>query len=356
METKNNVLYIRIIKDLKNTVTQVGENDTRKGVGGQKKYYDQKFGKYLGYSSGAQVKRSIIERLLAGIGAVKSPLDFVLKYTKKSDKLQEDVVVATCNPLHYDMLLGGFMNVAAATTPIKRRSPFSISALIPTHPLLATFYSELGTVDRSDGINNRIIIKDEKGNELSPTEVQEKLATEDGQRVANFRKLIAPTGRISGIYEVNLAIDLDTLFKVSLREFEPELSATVEAELRADGWKEGKNKYGPCLVAPKRYKEKVIANLANALIDFRITSNQSRNFSPMPTLAVVVSTSAQKVSKTIFGKRVDADTAELTYREVEGAATFLTDLFGQYVVVETEVDAEEQAAAYITEALERACL
>ena len=59
---------------------------------------------------------------------------------------------------------------------IKRRSPLSISAMRPIHPLLAGLPKENLSFDRSNTSNiNEIIVRDTNGNVLSKEEVAEML-------------------------------------------------------------------------------------------------------------------------------------------------------------------------------------
>lgn len=76
-------------------------------------------------------------------------------------------------------------------------------------------------------------------------------------------------------------------------------------KLKKNGWKETHNVFGECLVCPKERREAIIPALAKALINWRITSNQSRTFSLMETLAIAVSTNANKIAASIRGKLIE---------------------------------------------------
>ncbi|WP_197086587.1 hypothetical protein [Sphingobacterium sp. IITKGP-BTPF85] len=73
---------------------------------------------------------------------------------------------------------------------------------------------------------------------------------------------------------------------------------TIE-KLKSEGWFESKNVFGDCLVAPKELREKLVKALANAIINWRITSNQSRTFSLMDTLAISISDNANLIAGSI---------------------------------------------------------
>ena len=66
--------------------------------------------------------------------------------------------------------------------------------------------------------------------------------------------------------------------------------------------KESKNAFGSCLICPKKKRNEVINALAKGIINWRITSNQSRTFSLMETLAISISDNANKVASAIRAK------------------------------------------------------
>lgn len=95
-----NTIYIRTLKKAEHTVFGVED--------GQKRYYDQQFGKYIPYSSGQQIKRSILDKLSSTLNEKPSPTTFVFDISKKNE-LGEGEVYGTCNPTYADQLLGGWM-------------------------------------------------------------------------------------------------------------------------------------------------------------------------------------------------------------------------------------------------------
>ncbi|MFX7506721.1 hypothetical protein ABTJ37_20625, partial [Acinetobacter baumannii] len=76
-------------------------------------------------------------------------------------------------------------------------------------------------------------------------------------------------------------------------------------KLRNEGWIEGKNIFGNCLICPKEKREEIIKSLAYALINWRITSNQARTFSLMETVALAISDNANQISYAIRGELRD---------------------------------------------------
>ena len=98
---------------------------------------------------------------------------------------------------------------------------------------------------------------------------------------------------------------------------------------------------------PKEEREKVIPALANALLNWRITSNQARTFSLMETLAVAVSDNANKLAGTIRAKLIEdgeKPKAKPIIDETAGADVYVTLPCSGYVVTVNEsADALEKA-------------
>lgn len=92
---------------------------------GQKVYWDPVFSCWVPYSSGQQVKRSILDTINSELLAEPSPVTFVFDVNNKGG-LGEGEVLSLCDPLYYDQLLGGWMKAAkgGAERTLKRRSPF----------------------------------------------------------------------------------------------------------------------------------------------------------------------------------------------------------------------------------------
>ncbi|MCB0655650.1 MAG: hypothetical protein KDC57_05905 [Saprospiraceae bacterium] len=338
-----NTIYVRTLKHAEHTVFCVAD--------GQKRYFDPQFGIPVPYSSGQQVKRSIMDSLNGALNTPGSPTTFY--WDVKKGELSEGEVAGTCNPAHADQLLGGWMYAAKGgkERTLKRRSPLSISAMRALHPKLAGTTSENMTFDRSDRPNNNIIVRDDKGNVLSDEEIQEVLSGKDRSLT---RKWIPGSNRAAGLFVMDIAIDLRRLFSVNLNLFEPEITHDVETELRENGWVESENVFGPCLVAPKVVRDKLILALADAILNWKIASNQSRTFSLMETLAVTVSDNANKVASSIRAKLVgDGEKVmPIIEEELDGVKTFVSLPAAGYVLTTQEkATAQDEARAYLIEQL-----
>ena len=84
--------------------------------------------------------RFIMEQLNDVLGVQPSPTEFYWDVDKKG-ALKEGEVLSSCDPHYIDQLLGGWMRAVkdGKEKTVKRRSPLSISAMTPLHPLLAAF-------------------------------------------------------------------------------------------------------------------------------------------------------------------------------------------------------------------------
>lgn len=290
-------IYIRTLKYATHTVFGV-EN-------GQKTYYDPATGRPQPYSSGQQVKRCILEELNTQLNTAGSPTTFVFDQNKQGE-IGEGEVYGTCDPHHADQLLGGWMHATSGgkQRTIKRRSPLSISAMVPLHPKLANTSKENITFDRSNRSNNNIIVRGMDGVEMSEEQIAEALTGKDRSL---SRKWIPNNSRANGFFVQDIALDLRRLFTVQLNPLEPEMrDETIEA-LKESGWEEVNTLLGKSLLAPLAYRERVSKALATAIIDWRITSNQSRTFSLMETLALGVSASARNIGSSIRPEREITD-------------------------------------------------
>ena len=334
---KKNFIYLRGLKHAENAVFCVEK--------GQKSYYDPQFGYQVPYSSGQQVKRSILSTLTEELGVEPAPTTFVFDVKEKS--LGEGEVLSICDPTYPDQLLGGWMRAVkeGKERTVKRRSPLSISSMHPLHPLLVSKSKEDITFDRSDKPEiHKVKVRDAQGNELSEEQIETMLSGTDRSL---FRKWIPDNYRANGLFIYDIAIDLRTLFCVSTNQFEPELTKEMIAQLEEKGWKRSKNVFGECLVLPKEKREKIIPTLAKALINWRITSNQARTFSIMETLAVAISDNANTLAGAIRAKLIDDGVkpkAKPIVDETAGADLFVTLPCSSYIVTENEsADALQKA-------------
>jgi hypothetical protein len=284
-------LFVRGLRQVNHTVFSVQD--------GQKTYYDPQFNETVAYSSGQQVKRSILDAASEALGERRAPVTF--NKTLTADKTLEDGEPwSPCDPRYADQLLGGWMRAkSGGGDTVKRRSPLSISAMRPLHPLLAGLARESASYDRSDNPEHHTVrVKNDEGEVMSDEEIQKFLDSND--RTLPRRKWIPEDQvgpRAHGLYVFDVAIDLERLFTVSTNRHEPELSEDLMEELQEEGWTLTDS--GEHLICPKDRQEEIIDGLAEALVSWRVTSNQSRTFSPQPTLCLAVSDDANRVTSAI---------------------------------------------------------
>ncbi|MBX7226862.1 MAG: hypothetical protein K1X55_12590 [Chitinophagales bacterium] len=349
---QSHFIYLRGLRHAEHTVFAVND--------GQKYYTDPQFGKKMAYSSGQQVKRSVIEALDMPFAA----MTFNWEINKK-DLAEMKEPHSPCDPSFTDQLLGGYMKAEKDTMTVKRRSPLSISAMRPLHPLLGGLErdneGEAVAFDRSSMSshhNVNVYITDDKGKRT----LIEQDALEDWLS-SNNRSLGAkyynPTkqSRATGLFTYDIAIDLRTLFCVSTNKLEPELFPKIEEKLRAEGWIEGKNIFGKCLICPEEKRKEIIPALAHALINWRITSNQARTFSLMETLAIAISENANQIAYTIRGElRDDTErpTAFPVIDETTNAKLFITPIASGYISgIKGVSNALDEAEKYLINVMEK---
>lgn len=302
MEAKHSLpyLFLRGLRQADHTVFVVQN--------GQKTYYDPQFGRTVAYSSGQQVKRSMLDQMAEIMDEPRAPITFNHKLETNKDgtkTLTDGEPWSPCDPRHADQIIGGWMRArAGGGDTIKRRSPLSISAMRPLHPLLSTTNRETATFDRSEHPDQHPVrVVDGDGNVISDEDLRDFLHSNN--RTLPRRKWIPEDQvgpRAHGLFVYDVAIDLRRLFLVSVNEHDPELDRDMIETLKGDGWTLSEN--GEDLIAPKEQREAIIPALAHALVHWRVTSNQSRTFSPQPTLAVALSDNASLIASAI---RADLD-------------------------------------------------
>ncbi len=333
----SNTVYIRTLKRAEHTVFCVSD--------GQKYYYDAQFNRRIPFSSGQQVKRSIIDSISDHLNVTPSPTTFLFDVTKQKE-LKEGEVYGTCDPSYPDQLFGGWMKAAKGgkDRTLKRRSPLSISAMRALHPLVAGLDNDNASFDRSDRPNNIVIVRDADGNELSEEEIVQFL---EGKDRSLSRKWIPNQSRASGLFVSDIAIDLRRLFCVSLNSFEPEMSDETIEKLKEEGWIESKNVFGPCLVTPENFRREWAKALSSAIVNWKITSNQSRTFSLMDTLAISISDNANLIAGSIRAKLSEDDSKKaepIIEEKMYSVATFVSLQASAFILTKTEtVDAIQKA-------------
>lgn len=321
----SNFIYVRSLRKVDFTVFGVDN--------GQKKYYDKTFGVYLPYSSGQQCKHSFIDELLFKLNEVNAPLTY--NFEVNDNELKQKEITQPCDPTMVDQLLRGWMsspskkndnskkkskkssdvddnndteietNVETKNdSTYKRRSPFSISALTPVHPLLASLVMEkIITFDRSESNSENIVVRDKNNSELSDEEIQEFL--NKNNKIITKRKLVTGSNKANGLFKSDVAIDLSKLFRVPIIKSDKEIDDNMITKLINAGWVEVETKFGKFLELPKQYHELYADAIAWSLVNWRITSNQSRTFDTMPILTIAVSDRANEMSSCVRGDIYD---------------------------------------------------
>lgn len=335
-------LYLRGLKAAEHTVFAVQE--------GQKTYYDPIHNKKVAYSSGQQVKRSLLDFLTDELGETRAPITFNYEITAK-DELSNKEPWSPCDPSYADQLIGGWMRARPGVVTLKRRSPLSISAMRPLHPLLVNLTSENLTFDRSDRPEQHPVrVLNAKGEELSEEAINDFLHSK--QRTLPRRNWIPDNVRTTGLFIYDIAIDRSRLFSVAVNQHEPELTKDGLEKLKEQGWVLSKN--GERLICPAQRRESLIKALAKALVEWHITSNQARTYSPQTTLALAVSESASLIASAIRADLNEEDTrkADPIVESFDGVETFISlSCKGHVRGVVGAADAMVQAEKRIVELL-----
>lgn len=348
---KNKELHIRILKKVDFSVFCVDS--------GQKTYYDPTMGTMLPYSSGQQVKKSIISTLLDELDIEYAPLTFT--FAKEGEKLKQKELVQVCDPSYFDQLIGGWMSAPDKkntekddddTLVLSRRSPLSISAMSPIHPLLAnTAVEDIITFDRTESDTETMIVKDGKkileGDELI------KFLEKSNSKLTKRKLAASKAKRATGLFKIDIAIDLKKLFRVPTRVNDIEIKPSTMNKLIESGWRKVKVGSGEFLELPKEHHEDVANAVAESIVRWRITSNQSRTFDVMSTLTTVVANRADVISNSVYGELYYDDNnknkAKLVIDQSNPNAKFFSNnvLKGYLTDVETSTTANDQAVEYI---------
>ena len=336
-------LFIRGLRHVDHTVFVV-EN-------GQKNYYDPIFGRSVPYSSGQQVKRSLLNTLLDILDEPQAPITFNYQVNKEKS-IENKEPWSPCDPQFTDQLLGGWMQARPGVVTVKRRSPLSISAMRPLHPLLSSLPKENLTFDRSERPDEHPVrVLNEKGEEMSSEEILTFL--QSNARTLPRRLWIPDNTRASGLFVFDIAIDLSTLFSVSINQHDPEIAQGKIDGLLEKGWNVSNDKLR--IVCPKERRDKIIPALAHALVNWRVSTNQSRTYSPQETLAFAISTNANRLASAIRAdlKEESARQAAIPIvREVKDVNLFTMPACGGYVEgVRGSDDALEDAETKLIELL-----
>jgi hypothetical protein len=346
----NPFLYVRVLRHCEHTVFSVAE--------GQKFYKEPIFGEKIAYSSGQQVKRSILDVMTSRLNIPFAPITFNWTINKE-DKAEQGEAWSLCDPSFPDQLIGGYMKAQKDTLTVKRRSPLSISAMRPLHPLLGGLEDkgEAMSFDRSSTADKHTVnvFREIGGKRELMTEEDLANWLQTTKRALPPKKWIEPQMRASGLFVYDIAIDLRTLFCVSMNQLEPEVYPETLEKLKQAGWQETENIFGRCVVCPEAYRKQIIESLAEALLNWRITSNQSRTFSLMETLAIAISNNANQVAYAIRGE-LDTESdykARPVIDETARAKVFLTPSVSAFIKgFSGNALAVDDAVAYLTEQIQ----
>lgn len=284
-------IYLRGLRIAEHTVFAVQE--------GQKMYYDPTFNRKVAYSSGQQVKRSVLDALTEELHEERAPITFNYEIDKDQELSQKEPW-SPCDPAYADQLIGGWMRARPGMVVLKRRSPLSISAMRPLHPLLVSTDPENLTFDRSDHPDRHPVrVLNAAGQEMTSEQISDYLTSR--QRTLPRRHWIpdkkGSNNRTTGLFVFDVAIDLNRLFSVSVNQHEPELTEDKLQALREAGWVASAN--SEQLIAPAERRAEIIPALASALVDWYITSNQARTYSPQTMLAIAISDNASRIAGAI---------------------------------------------------------
>jgi hypothetical protein len=335
-------LYLRGLKVAEHTVFAVQD--------GQKTYYDPIHNRSVAYSSGQQVKRSVLDFLAEYTGEMRAPITFNYEINSK-DAIENKEPWSPCDPSYADQLIGGWMRARPGVVTLKRRSPLSISAMRPLHPLLVSMNSENLTFDRSDKPEQHPVrVLNATGEELTNEQIEDYLQSK--QRTLPRRNWIPDNTRTTGLFVYDIAIDRSRLFSVAVNQHEPELTKDSLENLKAQGWVLSKN--GQRLICPAERREALIKALAKALVEWHITSNQARTYSPQTTLALAVSENASLIASAIRADLNEEDTrkADPIVESFDGVETFISlSCKGHVRGVVGAADAMVQAEKRIVELL-----
>lgn len=337
----SNFIYFRGVRHVSHTVFCVDSD-------GQKTYYDSVLGKRIPYGSGQQVKRSLIDAMLEKLDKPRTPYYFGFKEDGKAEiNLKEDVVLSYCDPSYPDLLVGGWWNsyskenskifkneiseVLNYTQTLKRRSPLSFSAFVPVHGYAVSTTNELISLDRRDDAElQKMFVK--RGDSVKVGLPYEFLNDYDPMAFKMQKYIGADKNlRVTGIFQYDIAIDLRTLFCVSLSKVERNITDNMAEKLKTGGWVETSNGFGPCLLCPEEKRNEIIPALAYAMINWQITSNQSRTFGLPSPLAFGISQNASDIPLMIRAEEIIDKKVEIVFDESYKDNLFVTNAAKAYV-------------------------
>jgi hypothetical protein len=341
------------------------------GGEGQKTYFTKSIGSkghFVGYSSGAQIKRYIID---TAINRMPNPLEekgpYTFGYKLSGEKTEEDVVYKPCNPMYAEDLLGGWMKTESSDDKktkktkkekkqsepaeesedvdkktIARRSPGSISALTSLHELLAGTFTDSVVVNKEDRKNIFII----EGK--TPEEVESIKNVNTRIRPFHYKK--NSTIRMHGIYCFDVVINLDRLFVIEYSEVQPDILKKLS---ESSQWKLNDKEKTITLIDKKRRSD-IIKALAYGIIYWQPLTNQSSAYSNSPVLSVAVTDNASEIVPSVLPIMGDGFIEKLEFNIPKNGKLFIAPTMASHQSkVEVDKDALANAEKYIIEQLER---
>ena len=268
-----------------------------------------------------------VRGLCADLGLQLKVKDFNVKERMKVDGVSVEMA---CRDLRYEWFEHERQSEQCCNIAVAHHSDDNVETLL-LNMLRGTGIAGMAGIKPVNGYIIRPLLC------VSRQEIEEFLS--DNGRTLSRRIWIPDNKRATGLFVYDVAIDLRTLFCVSMNQHEPEVSKEMIDKLKSNGWVESENVFGKCLVLPKAEREKIIPALADALIDWRITSNQARTFSLMETLAIAVSANANTIAAAIRAKLMedgDRPNAKPIVDANAGADLFVALPCASYMITERE--------------------
>lgn len=355
-------VHIRILRHVTHGIFCVGDK-------GQKLYWDPtggEGGRNLPFSSGPQVKHSIVNLILDVLNEEGSPTTF-MHVPETGDKMKQDTSFTAADPRYTEDLVRGMLRMPddreplpkgkKHSTALKRRSPMSISYMVAVHPLLASFCDTTGTVDRRGRKNVTIAVRDAGKTRRAWSEKEiEKYIADTGNDLPPT-KFIKSTVTATGLFVEDIEINVHRLFSVELNRKEPEIEDSTAEGLRALGWVEIERYGRRYLTVPPEKRAKLAYAVAYGLLNWKTDTNQARAYSPEVVHAVAIAeNNAGAPPMAIYGKLLeDAEngkrraSAQVRYRTDVGAQLFITIHAEHDAVVDGDPQAIEKAVEVLAQ-------
>lgn len=346
-------VYIKLLKKVDQTIFCVDKNRD------QKKYFDSIHGISVPYSSGQQVKRSVVDKFMEVLDQERAKV--VMNYAFSGEgKIEQRETTELTDPRYADQLIAGWMRTPSDTTKdddegqvsYKRRSPLSISLMNPLHPKLVSMNKELVTFNRNGIFNDDLTIRKVKKNGKKEKTVEkwendeiDEILKEKNELISK-NKFIGPQTLVSGLFIVNMVIDIESLFTVPITLSDKQIPSEKEKELIDEGWEVIKFRGGKHIKLPINKIEEYTNALVDGLINWRISSNQSRTYDPMPIISIAVSDVGHENGYAIRSKLVQ-ENGKISAKPVieegnENTKVYTTPIAGE-IFLEDEINIDFKA-------------